>query len=109
MKTHRVLSDLQTGATVVIRDTFTCTYLEAGVTSRANQPYLEPQVNRLAIQDLPFARAIGNLTRFITTDDVRAWGRDIGVMHQLRFRFNSYYPPLDDWPEGKGHPVKPLS
>ena len=98
MKTHRVLSDLQTGATVVIRDTFTCTYLEAGVTSRANQPYLEPQVSRLAIQDLPFARAIGNLTRFITTDDVRAWGRPLGIMHQLRLPFNRYCPELDDWP-----------
>ncbi len=75
MKTHRVLSDLQTGATVVIRDTFTCTYLEAGVTSRVNQPYLEPQVSRLAIQDLPFTRAITGLTRYLTTDDVRSWGR----------------------------------
>lgn len=104
MKTHRVLSDLQTGATVVIRDTFTCTYLEAGVTSRANQPYIEKPVYRLAIQDLPFTRAIGNLTRYITTDDVRSWGRDQGVMHQLRFRFNSYYPPLDDWPSAKYTP-----
>ena len=104
MQTHRVLSDLQTGATVVIRDTFTCTYLEAGVTSRANQPYIEKPVYRLAIQDLPFTRAIGNLTRYITTDDVRSWGRDQGVMHQLRFRFNSYYPPLDDWPSAKYTP-----
>ena len=104
MKTHRVLSDLQTRATVVIRDTFTCTYLEAGVTSRTNQPYLEPQINRLAIQDLPFARAITGLTRTITIDDVRSWGRDIGVMHQLRLPFNRYYPPLDDWPSAKYTP-----
>ena len=97
MRTHRVMSDLQTRATVVVRDTFTCTYLEAGVTSRVNQPYLEPQINRLAIQDLPFARAITGLTRYITTDDVRAWGRPLGIMHQLRLPFNRYCPELDDW------------
>ena len=98
MRTHRVLSDLQTRATVVIRDTFTCTYLEAGVTSRVNQPYLEPQTHRLAIQDLPFARAITGLTRTITIDDVRSWGRDKGMMRQLRLPFNRYCPELDDWP-----------
>ena len=104
MKTHRVMSDLQTRATVVVRDTFTCTYLEADVTSRVNQPYLGKPVYRLAIQDLPFARAITGLTRTITTDDVRSWGRQYGIMHQLRLPFNRYYPPLDDWPSAKYTP-----
>lgn len=108
MRTHRVLSDLQTRATVVIHDTFTCTYLEAGVTSRVNQPYLGAPVYRLAIQDLPFVKEIPSLSRYarrtLTIDDVRSWGRDQGIMHQLRLPFNRYYPPLDDWPSAKYTP-----
>ena len=76
--------------------------VKRGVTSRANQPYLEPQVNRLAIQDLPFAKEIPSLSRYarstLTIDDVRAWGRPLGIMHQLRLPFNRYCPELDDWP-----------